>query len=147
QNDSLINYKVIESNFDNTVNDIIFSQSKVIAVGALENTCSPDQTLNVTVNGLFTSNSDAFIFNYSPNVTLIENLVLHELTIFPNPINAHSIVSFHEDLELDLMDITGNKCGSIRTNMQCTLFNDLPKGIYFAVNAEKNLFLKFLKVD
>lgn len=147
QNDSLINYKVIESNFDNTVNDIIFSQSKVIAIGALENTCSPDQTLNVTVNGLFTSNSDAFIFNYSPNVTLIENLVLHELTIFPNPINAHSIVSYYEDLKLDLMDITGNKCGSIRTNMQCTLFNELPKGIYFAVNAEKNLFLKFLKVD
>lgn len=147
QNDSLINYKVIESNFDNTVNDIIFSQSKVIAIGALENTCSPDQTLNVTVNGLFTSNSDAFIFNYSPNVTLIENLVLHELTIFPNPINAHSIVSYYEDLKLDLIDITGNKCGSIRTNMQCTLFNELPKGIYFAVNAEKNIFLKFLKVD
>jgi len=147
QNDSLINYKVIESIFDNTVNDIIFSQSKVIAIGALENTCSPDQTLNVTVNGLFASNSDAFIFNYSPNVTLIENLVLHELTIFPNPINAHSIVSYYEDLKLDLMDITGNKCGSIRTNMQCTLFNELPKGIYFAVNAEKNLFLKFLKVD
>ena len=147
QSDSLLNYKFIESANENTINDIIFSQSEVFAIGAFENSCIPDQTLTISLDALFDTNKDAFVFNYSPNVTVLNGLFSKDLNLFPNPINEQTIIASSEQLEFDVIDITGKMHGTVSTNSQNEVFNNLPKGAYFAVNIKNNLYIKFVKAD
>ena len=145
--DSLLNYKFIESANENTINDIIFSQSEVFAIGAFENSCNPDQTLTISLDALFETNKDAFVFNYSPNITVVNGLFSKDLNLFPNPINEQTIIASSEQLEFDVIDITGKKHGTVSTNSQNEVFINLPKGAYFAVNIKNNLYIKFVKAD
>jgi len=147
QSDSLLNYKFIESTNENTLNDIIFSQGEVFAVGAFENSCNPDQTLSVTVDALFETNNDAFVFNYSPNVTAVNGLFSKDLNLFPNPINEQTIIAFSKNVEFEVFDITGKSYGIVNTNAYNKLFNDLPAGVYFALSKKYQLYIKFAKVN
>ncbi len=147
QADSLLNYKFIESTSENTLNDIIFSQGEVFAVGGFENSCNPDQTLTISLDALFETNNDAFVFNYSPNVTAVNGLFSKDLNLFPNPINEQTIIAYSQQLAFDVFDITGKSYGIVNTNAQNKLFSDLSAGIYFAVNIKNNLYIKFIKAE
>jgi hypothetical protein len=145
--DNLLDYKFIESATENTLNDIAYSQGKVYVIGGFDVSCSPDQTLNTTVNSLFSNNSDAYIFNYAPIVTSNNKLLTRESHLFPNPVNEHSILTYIENTSFDVIDISGKIYGTLISNCPNKLFETLPKGIYFAVNSKNQHYIKFIKVD
>jgi len=147
QSDSLLNYKFIESTTENTLNDVIFSQGEVFAIGAFENSCIPDQTLSESVEALSQGNADAFVFNYSPNVTAISKIFSKDLNLYPNPINEQTTIAYSQNIEFEIFDITGKKHGTIFSNISNELFNNLPKGLYIAVNVENSLSVRFIKAD
>jgi hypothetical protein len=105
--------------------------ASIDATGVLTAITDGDVTVTATANDGSVITGDAVITITNQTVSIKEQNAIHNLTVYPNPVNTQLAISIDVNIEfIQLIDATGKTTGMLLTNGTIDVSN-LANGVYF----------------